>query len=473
MPPPLAWQMGDWCSSHAKVLRLAAALGVLLLLSLVGASAAGFPVDLGIVLCGGLLLPFAVAVCWGGCGFCTLVLQTLCKFRSFASFASIWNKYRRAESASLLEAPEDPEDLYIRESTTGARLPPSRCALLFCPCQAISGYETGDPTLGACEGVARKACRLHLFSCGLLGGCYALAKWKPDPSKIKGDGQQRTVKRPCIAALCVGSPCAISFWESGDLVRGLCRGDAKSALVATLCSFGTAFIWYAPCWWTPNAGFFSRTKKMHTGFNSDNVEQGQELCSVVGQQQLEKQEAAPGKLCGNYLVCRNYHIGFQRQTELYAANLGAWETMEDCIEALTVNNAHIAVWEHGAAKVQKAQSLHILRVPKNISLQASVPYHHLDGVTTFQKVWVTINNRHMDLRKGPCGSYRGSLGQVFSNAECIGVLLNRPDVDYAVWRPDKDNVLHIFDMSKRIAQKAVKYYDFNGAVSFQKSAVAQ
>lgn len=388
----------------------------------------------------------------------TFVWSVCSTLRELVRYLITRHLSRRSVQAPLLIAKnhvDNLENLYTRESTAGARLPPSRCALCLFPCHAISGYENGDPIVGACEGDARRAW------VPLWGAFYALAKWQPNPAKIRGDGRQRTIERPCIAAVLVGSPCAISFWESGDLILGLCSGDAKSAVVALLCSWGTACFWYAPCAWRPNPGLFHRSSSMHSGPD------GLELSQLVGNPVVARRNGSPaGEPLRNYLVCNNYHIGFQRQVELYSQDLGANETLEHCLDTLARSDTTIAVWEH------RSNLLHVLRVPKSIFLKVDVPYHHASGFTTFQKIWMTLRNRHLDLTYGPRGLYKGTLGEAWSIEECISVLLNRPDINYAVWRKDKDNMLHIFDTSQRIASNSMEYYELPKAVSFQRSGAA-
>lgn len=146
----------------------------------------------------------------------------------------------------------------------GARKHPSFVAL-FClgPC-AISGYEYGDPTDGCMSGSALVACCLGCFCC-IIGNIYSACIWKPDPKNILGDGTQRTVNNMCLAVCCVGGPCAISFWESGDLCMGLCEGSAFIALILEVigailgCPLGCA---YACCCWNPNVYNFKRSPEM-------------------------------------------------------------------------------------------------------------------------------------------------------------------------------------------------------------------
>ncbi len=79
-----------------------------------------------------------------------------------------------------LFTPKVPPTMGQDGSQLGARKLPS-CLSLFCcsPC-AISGYVTGDPTLGMCEGEALTALCLEMIG---LGGLYAIAVWKADPSE--------------------------------------------------------------------------------------------------------------------------------------------------------------------------------------------------------------------------------------------------------------------------------------------------
>jgi len=152
--------------------------------------------------------------------------------------------------------------------TYGARMKPT-CLSKFChpPC-AISGYETGDPCDGICKGQALIALLLHLFCC-IGGSLYALAVWKPDPSKITGDGTQRTLNSRLCAAIGVGGPCAVAFWENGDICTGCCQGDACIALIirlfAELLSIPCADVIWVWCLWQPNEANFVRNAEMDGG----------------------------------------------------------------------------------------------------------------------------------------------------------------------------------------------------------------
>jgi len=147
-------------------------------------------------------------------------------------------------------------------------MPPS-CLSKCChpPC-AISGYETGDPYDGICKGQALIALLLDLFCC-CLGGLYVLAAWKPDPSKITGDGTQRTLNNRCCAAIFVGAPCAIAFWENGDTCTGCCQKDACIAviimLVGELLSIPCMDVCYVACCWFPKVAHFVRNAEMDGG----------------------------------------------------------------------------------------------------------------------------------------------------------------------------------------------------------------
>ena len=83
------------------------------------------------------------------------------------------------------------------------------------------------------EGPTMIAALLTYF-CFCTGSLYAMFAWQPDPTQIQGDGTQRTVKNKCMAAFCLGGPCAIAFWQSGDGCTGLCTGDAMCALIVEL-----------------------------------------------------------------------------------------------------------------------------------------------------------------------------------------------------------------------------------------------
>jgi len=150
----------------------------------------------------------------------------------------------------------------------GARMPPSCMSKCCFPACAISGYITGDPTDGSLEGPALIACLLNFF-CICVGSIYALAVWKPDPEKIKGDGTMRTLNNRCMAVCCLGAPCAIAFWQSGDGCTSCCEGDAGMACILNVVGnlFGIPHVgdFFACCCWTPNPTMFKRTPEMHGG----------------------------------------------------------------------------------------------------------------------------------------------------------------------------------------------------------------
>lgn len=164
--------------------------------------------------------------------------------------------------------------------TQGARAPPGKLAL-FClgPC-AISGYVTGDPTEGMCEGPALISFILDIFTI-VGGGIYAMACWQPDPSMLKGDTEQRTVQNKCCAACCAGGPCTVAFYQSGDLCNDLdgnclggCQGDAGTAcmleFVGAILGVPLA-MFYVCCCWNPNPMFFKRSDMMHGGGRDQGV----------------------------------------------------------------------------------------------------------------------------------------------------------------------------------------------------------
>lgn len=163
--------------------------------------------------------------------------------------------------------------------TLGARSPPSCLSLFFNgPC-AISGYITGDPTQGCCEGPALIVWILNILT--LVGGSiYATCVWKPDPAKIKGDDEQRTVQNKCCAG-CLLSGCeVVGFWQDGDLCRTpegqctWCRGDAGTACgLSCLGSLiGIPLGWfYLCCCWKENPQLFQRSGSMHGGGKTQGV----------------------------------------------------------------------------------------------------------------------------------------------------------------------------------------------------------
>lgn len=153
----------------------------------------------------------------------------------------------------------------------GARVPPHLFSLcLWGPC-AISGYETGDPTEGCCEGSATKWWIVFLLGCCIgcpwLAVLYAICVWRPDPSKIIGDSTQRTVNNKFLAGCCIGFP-AISFWEKGDLTKAhkectWCSDDSWTGfLTCFFCNFDHCFVC---CFWKPDVMNFRRSKQSHGG----------------------------------------------------------------------------------------------------------------------------------------------------------------------------------------------------------------
>ncbi|CAE8612905.1 unnamed protein product [Polarella glacialis] len=64
------------------------------------------------------------------------------------------------------------------------------------------------------KGTARIACAFQLFG---LGWIIAFFAWEPDPQAIRGVATQRTVNYRFLTLCLNGGPCAISFWEFGDL----------------------------------------------------------------------------------------------------------------------------------------------------------------------------------------------------------------------------------------------------------------
>ncbi|CAK0812273.1 unnamed protein product [Prorocentrum cordatum] len=124
-------------------------------------------------------------------------------------------------AGGLVEVPRTAD---VSGNAVGARVPPSCLAKCCFPSCAISGYETGDPLDGCCQGKA--CCALILEAAGglcCLGCLVSLLCWRPDPANIKGDGTQRTMNNKCLAGCCLGY-FAIAFWESGDFC---CTPDGR------------------------------------------------------------------------------------------------------------------------------------------------------------------------------------------------------------------------------------------------------
>merc|ERR1712194_340044 len=89
---------------------------------------------------------------------------------------------------------------------------------------------------------------------------------------IKGDGTTRTLNSRCLAVCCLGGPCTIAFWHSGDACTECSQGAAFTALALNCVGFflpliGVPFIpcgsLYACCCWAPNPAHFQRTPQMH------------------------------------------------------------------------------------------------------------------------------------------------------------------------------------------------------------------
>ncbi|CAE7291487.1 unnamed protein product [Symbiodinium sp. CCMP2456] len=318
--------------------------------------------------------------------------------------------------------------MYLEEaSSAGARLPPSRCSLCLCPPCAISGYETGDLLLGTCR-------REALFSwIPILGSLYALYAWRPRDENIQGLGSQRTVRWPLATSSLVGSACTISFWESGDMITGLCSGDARRALCCMFFLCPMAWPCHARWAWAPRVKNFRRT----SGTMQDDL------------------------VSGNFLVFQDQHVGANasfQQPELYARDLGVCETLEDCVAAMTCE-VDVAVWN------PDTKSLRALAVPRKAMF--SVPYHTAVGLTTLQQNWIPLHARHLDLSYGPRVHYLGGIGTAWTTPECLELLLKHPKANYAVWLRDQDHVLHIFDITPKVNVQALRYYKQPGVLSFR------
>jgi len=168
--------------------------------------------------------------------------------------------------------------------TMGARYPPSFLAKCCAPPCAISGYETGDTMAGICAGGATIATVLHILTGGLCSAIYALFIWKPDPTKLTGDTEQRTIQNKCAQCCCVGPPCAIAFWESGDMCHNgqgctLFTGDAMCSMMLSLIGLGQM---HMCCCWQPKPQNFKRTDLMHGGGKSAAVAMVGQAVAVVG-----------------------------------------------------------------------------------------------------------------------------------------------------------------------------------------------
>jgi hypothetical protein len=154
----------------------------------------------------------------------------------------------------------------------GARVPPSFLAKCCFPSCAISGYETGDPLDGCCQGKALLALILEILC---MAGCIvSLCMWQPDPQNIKGDGTQRTVNSKCVAGCCLGFV-AIAFWESGDFCctpDGRCTWMEGDSMIGCLLHCIPPWVGFPPCdgcfvccCWKPDPGNFKRSTLNHGG----------------------------------------------------------------------------------------------------------------------------------------------------------------------------------------------------------------
>jgi len=172
-------------------------------------------------------------------------------------------------AGGLVEVPRTAD---VSGNAVGARVPPSCLAKCCFPSCAISGYETGDPLDGCCQGKACCALILELLCC--LGCLVSLLCWRPDPANIKGDGTQRTMNNKCLAGCCLGY-FAIAFWESGDFCctpDGRCTwidGDTFMGCilhwVPYLLGFGPLDSCYVCCCWVPDPKNFKRSTLNHGG----------------------------------------------------------------------------------------------------------------------------------------------------------------------------------------------------------------
>ena len=266
-----------------------------------------------------------------------------------------------------------------------------------------------------------------------------------------GVGSQRTVRWPLATSSLVGSACAISFWESGDMIRGLCSGDARRALCWTLFLCPMAWPCHARWAWGPKVKNFQRTS-------------GTDLEELVGQP-MQVRQVAP-QVTGNFLAFPDQHVGpdpsFQ-QPELCGKDLGTCETLEGCVGAMT-SEVDIAVWD------RHSKSLRALAVPRRAMF--SMPYHRATGMVTLQRNWIPLCAQHLDLSHGPRAQYLGSLGTVWTTQECLELLLDHPKANYAVWLRAQDHVLHIFDVTPKLKAKALRFYKQPGVLSFRSTAQA-
>lgn len=168
----------------------------------------------------------------------------------------------------------------------------------------------------------------------------------------------------------------------------------------------------------------------------------------------------------NLALFRDQHVGLEVNEAIYGGSLGIKASIDECLSALEAcPDVTISVWREDSDK-----QLYILKVPKRVLLKEVVPHHQMEGATTFHRKWMAMPDKHLDLSHGPVGIYKGDLGEAWSEEECRYLLHNRSDVNYAVWRREKDGVLHIFDVSSRMQARQMKYVDLLGAVSFQVTA---
>lgn len=168
----------------------------------------------------------------------------------------------------------------------------------------------------------------------------------------------------------------------------------------------------------------------------------------------------------NLALFRGQHVGLEVNEAIYGGSLGTKGSIDECLSALEAcPDITISVWREDSDK-----QLYVLKVPKRVLLKEVVPHHQMEGATTFHRKWLAVPDKHLDLSYGPVGIYKGDLGEVWSEEECRHLLQDRSDVNYAVWRREKDGVLHMFDVSSRMQARQMKYVDLLGAVSFQVAA---
>lgn len=172
----------------------------------------------------------------------------------------------------MAQMPPVPQQMGSNGKLLGARQPPSGLSLFCHPACAISGYVTGDPLDGSCEGPACISLALCIF-CGCIGSLYAMFAWKPDPAMIKNDGTMRTLNNKCCDVCCLDGPCTIAFWYTGDICGSsngfcadLCEGEAGISCILNVVGMLIDLPlgdFYACCCWTPNPALFRRNPQMH------------------------------------------------------------------------------------------------------------------------------------------------------------------------------------------------------------------